>query len=73
MILGDEGTLDLDWAFMCKVFSKQRVAERMKNDPWYRHRVLEAKNSSQSFVFTRSKYEDGVVVAKYRSPDQPNR
>ncbi|XP_039260610.2 endoribonuclease Dicer-like [Styela clava] len=65
--------LDIDWKFMCEVDSKRRIDDRMRSDPWFRHRLLESKGGKNIFVFKRSKYEDGVVVAKYRSPDQPNR
>lgn len=67
-----DSKLDIDWRFMSKVSSKRRVEERMHVDPWFRHKLLES-NGGKVFVFNRRKYEDGVVVAKYRSPDQPNR
>lgn len=64
---------DIDWRFMSKVAANRRVEERMSADPWFRHKALEAKGGKKLFTFDRPKYEDGVVVAKYRSPDQPNR
>ncbi|XP_078491910.1 endoribonuclease Dicer [Ciona intestinalis] len=62
--------LNIDWSFMMKTESKRRVIEKMKSDPWYKHRMNE---QNKVFVFNRQLYEDGVVVAKYRSCDQPNR
>uniref|UniRef100_F6XSF3 ribonuclease III n=1 Tax=Ciona intestinalis TaxID=7719 RepID=F6XSF3_CIOIN len=62
--------LNIDWSFMMKTESKRRVIEKMKSDPWYKHKMNE---QNKVFVFNRQLYEDGVVVAKYRSCDQPNR
>uniref|UniRef100_H2YYK2 ribonuclease III n=1 Tax=Ciona savignyi TaxID=51511 RepID=H2YYK2_CIOSA len=57
-------SLDIDWSFMMRTESKRRVIEKIKSDPWYKHRMTEM---NKVFVFNRELYEDGVVVAKYRS------
>ncbi|CAK8683082.1 unnamed protein product [Clavelina lepadiformis] len=62
--------VDIDWSFMMKTDAKRRMIEKMKRDPWYHHRVSER---TKIFTFNKETYEDGVVVAKYRSCDQPNR
>jgi len=62
--------IDIDWSFMMKTDLKRRVAEKMKKDPWYHHRMSEKK---KVFKFQRAIYEDAVVIRNYGSSDQPNR
>ena len=62
--------LDIDWTFMTMVDTMRRTTEKIKRDPWYKHKMAEPK---KQFKFERKVYDDGVVVAKYRSCDQPNR
>ena len=52
------------------VDTMRRTTEKIKRDPWYKHKMAEPK---KQFKFDRNVYDDGVVVAKYRSCDQPNR
>ena len=55
---------------MVKTDLTRRVAEKMKKDPWYNHRMTEKK---KVFKYERKVYEDAVVIRNYGSNDQPNR
>nr|CAB3238000.1 endoribonuclease Dicer [Phallusia mammillata] len=66
----NQSRLDIDWSFMVRTDARRQVERKTRHDPWYSHRMSEKR---KKFTFKRETYEDGVVIAKYRSCDQPNR
>ena len=64
--------MDIDWEFMTSTDSKRRYAEKLKKDLQYNYNQTNLRKN-KVYNFERDLYEDGVVIAKYRNGDQPNR